>query len=140
VKNGITITGMEQVYLILNAAAPNEARNLLRTTATGMVKEVAVDAEANAPEDTGNLRGAIMSKRQRDTPTKIMAMAGVRVSGTKGAFYWRFEEYGQGATPVAHAYFLRAAEKLRAGMHERFLRVFGKKLENRLARLRKKAG
>ena len=135
-KTGITITGIPQFNQILQEIAPNEARNLLRATASAMAKDVAEEARGLAPVAEGDLKGAITSRRQRGTRTLIQAMAGVG----RQAFYWRFQEYGQGPDHAAHAFFLRASETLRANLEQTYLRVFGQKLEARLARLRKASG
>jgi len=39
---------------------------------------------------------------------------------------------------VEHAFFMRAVKEIEPELEARYLRIFGQKLENRLARLRKK--
>lgn len=131
----MTITGIADVNRILRQIAPNEARNLLRTTLTELAKDVAVSAKSKAPSDEGAVKAGIKHKRERGKRDVIAASAGVQ-----GAFYWRFLEYGQGPDHVEHAFFLRAVKEIEPQLEARYLSIFGKKLEARLARLRKKAG
>jgi hypothetical protein len=132
----MTITGIADVNRILREIAPNEARNLMRATITELAKEVARMATENAPAETGTLKGAIAHKRERGKRDLLASSAGVGPA----AFYWRFPEYGQGPDGVEHAYFMRAVRTIEPQLEGRYLSIFGQKLENRLARLRKKKG
>jgi HK97 gp10 family phage protein len=134
VANRVTITGIADVNRILSEIAPNEARNLLRATITEVAKDVAKLATENAPKESGALKNAISHKRERGKRNILAASAGVG----KDAFYWRFPEYGQGPDGVEHAFFLRAVRSIEPELEARYLNIFGQKLENRLARLRKK--
>ncbi len=132
--NSVTITGIADVNRILREIAPNEARNLLRATITDLAKDVATSAREKAPAEEGDLKAGIHHKRERGKRDLLASSAGVRGP----AFYWRFLEYGQGPDGVEHAFFMRAVKEIEPELEARYLRIFGQKLENRLARLRKK--
>lgn len=129
----VTLTGVEDVDKMLQQIAPREANNLMRATVHGMATETAKKAKTEMPQDTGTMKKATKVKRRR-------ASFGVIASDiivTKAAWYWRFREYGQGPDNREDAMFLKASEWLRANMERIFVEQFGKKLEARLARLRK---
>jgi HK97 gp10 family phage protein len=130
----MTITGIDGVNDLLNKVAPNVATNLMRSTVHGMAAEVAKDAKSFMSVDTGAMKRATKTKRERVKSGR--ARSTVRVSGD--AFYWRFREYGQGPDGVEDAMFMKASALMQANMHERFLKIFGKKFEATLARARKK--
>lgn len=68
----------------------------LRKAATPIVRQ----ARQRAPENTGRLRKAIYSYRDRkSTKTREGRLIGVRSGkrfGTKDAYYWKFLEFGHG--------------------------------------------
>lgn len=132
----ITINGIEDVNRILTSIAPREGRNILRATINDIAKTVATRAAERAPQDSGDLQGAIKPKRERGRRDTISAT--VRV-GPK-AFYWRFLEYGQGPDNVEHAFFLQTLQEIRPEIDEVYMRAFADKLAKRLRALAKKAG
>lgn len=136
----VTITGIADVNRILRDIAPNEARNLMRSTITDLAKDVAGLATQNAPIDRGVLAAMIRGERKRGKRNLLTSAAGViRESGSSwDPYYWRFLEYGQGPDGVEHAFFLRAVRSIEPQLEGRYLTIFGQKLEARLARLRKK--
>ena len=131
--NTVTIAGIADVNRILREIAPNEARNLMRATITELAKNVALSAREKAPAEEGDLKAGIRHKRERGKRDLLASSAGVHGP----AFYWRFLEYGQGPDGVEHAFFRRAVKEMEPDLEPMYLRIFGQKLENRLARLRK---
>lgn len=138
-KTEVGVTGLEEVSRLLGELAPNEARNLMRSTVYDIAGQLASDAANNAPVDQGNLKTAITHRRERGAPGRFEAS--VIVSSKGGLpFYWRFLEFGQGPDGVEHAFFLRAIHKMRATLLDVFMETFVRKLTERLVRLGKKAG
>lgn len=135
------LRGIEDVDALLSEIAPREAKNILRATVHDMAGQVAKDARHYMPEDSGAMVAATKHKRERPRlsgPKADILRSTVRVN--KRAFYWRFLEYGDGPDGVAHGFFAAAIQSLKINMNERFLRSFGKKFEQTLARRRKKFG
>ena len=130
---GVTITGIEDVNHVLATVAPREAVNLMRATIFELVKDIAVGVESRTPDDTGNLDKLIIAKRDRGKRGTLAAS--VRVG--KGAFYWKFLEYGQGPDHVEHAMFLQTLQALRPDLDRKYIEIFTKKLIARLNRKRK---
>ncbi len=128
------IHGIAEVNDLLSRIAPREAKNLMRATVHGLAGQVARDAKAAMPRDKGVLKKATKAKRRRGRPGLLRSDVIVE----RRAYYWRFLEYGTSKVRE-YAFFARAVEKLRANWEETWLRIFGRKLESRLARLRKKA-
>ena len=130
-----TLRGMEDVDNLLSQIAPNQARNIMRSTVHDMALQVAKEAKGYMPEDTGAMVEGTKAKREKIRSGKVRST--VRVAG---AYYWRFLEYGHGPDNVEHAFFMRAVHRLKIDMNERFLRSFVKKFESTLARARKRHG
>lgn len=133
-KMDYKIEGIADVNRTLKEIAPREAQNLMRATVQDIASQLAKSGKANARKGDGTLKKAIKAKRERTYPGK--AESSVVVS--KEAFYWRFEEYGQGPDGVEVAMFLRALEEMRPNMDRVYMESFVKKLEARLARERKR--
>lgn len=129
----VKITGAADVAKLLREIAPREGINLTRSTVQGMASDLAKTAKNAAPEDEGDLKGAIKAKRERTKPEYVRSTIRVHPS----AFYWRFLEYGQGPDGEEHAFFLRALQGLRPQLETVYLRTFIKKLQSRLKRLSK---
>lgn len=132
----MTLRGVEDVDRLLTRIAPRQAQNIMRATVHEMAGGVRKDAKAGMPYKSGDMQRATKAKREQVRDGRIRST--VRVD--KKAFYWRFLEYGDGPDKVAHAFFGRAVERMRAEMHRRYLVAFGKKWEAALARHRKKFG
>lgn len=133
----VEILGEQDIKKIFDEIAPKHARNLTRATVQGIAREVAKEAKKGAPVGrTGNLKKSIKAKRKksnRDRPISVVH--------AKGAFYWRFVEYGTGG-PVPqepNPFITRAYEKVRANYKTIFREQFGKKLESLLKREKKKS-
>jgi HK97 gp10 family phage protein len=135
-KPTVTLRGIDDVNDMLAQIAPRQAFNIMRATIQGIAGDIAKDAKRNAPEDEGDLRGAIKAKRERGSRGYLLST--VRVNPV--AFYWRYLEYGQGPDGEEHAMFLRAVESFRADMHNTFITQFGKKWEAALKRAAKRNG
>lgn len=135
----VTITGVDDVAKVLSSIAPNEARNLMRSTVTDMAKQLAVDGRNNSPADEGTMRAAIRHERRNQKGENRNIIRATVLVG-RLAFYWRFLEYGQGPDGVEHGMFLKAIQKMSAEMDRVFLATFVKKLTARLARVNKARG
>lgn len=134
-RNTVEITGLSDVEDLLLQIGPKQATNIMRSTVHSIASMIAKDAKKDAPEDDGDLKKAIKSKRERAIYGRLLST--VRVDPS--AFYWRFLEYGQGPDGEEHAMFMRAVEKFRSDQDQIFLTQFGKKWEAALARAAKSA-
>ena len=132
----VTLRGLDDVNDLLTQVAPRQAFNIMRATVHSVAGGIAKDARRDAPEDEGDLKGAIKHKRERGARGYLLST--VRVNPV--AFYWRYLEYGQGPDGEEHAMFLRAVEKFRQDMHGVFVTEFGKKWEAALRRAAKRNG
>lgn len=135
----VTITGIADVNRILREIAPREAKNLLSATVMEMTKELAKDAKGNTPNDPNSpewLGDGFGNKRNRGDRNTVSAS--VIVKNIRRNFFWRFLEYGQGPDHVEHAMFLQAFQKMKPEINAVYMRIFGKKLEARLKRLKGK--
>lgn len=107
----------------------------MRSTVHSIASGIGKDAKKDAPEDDGDLKKAIKSKRERAIRGYLRST--VRVNPV--AFYWRYLEYGQGPDGIEHAMFLKAVEKFRRDSTGIFIREFGKKWEAAMKRASKRA-
>lgn len=134
----VTITGVADVNRILREVTPREAKNLLSASTLEIAKELSKDAKSFAPNDPstpewfGNSFG---QKRERGNRNTVAASAIVK--NIKRNFFWRFLEYGQGPDNVEHAMFLKAFQKMKPQIVHVYMRIFGKKLEARLKRVKR---
>jgi hypothetical protein len=135
-KVNISITGIADVNRILESIAPREAKNLMRATVQDIAVQLAVDEKKNSPDDSGLMDSITKAKRERGSRDRVESSV---VVGGK-AFYWRFLEYGDGPDGVEHAMFLKALQAMRPNIDRVYMEAFGRKLEARLARERKRLG
>ena len=132
----MTIHGIEDVDELLSEIAPNQARNIMRSTIHGIAADIAKDAKNHMSVDTGTMKKETKTKRERPRGGRFSST--VRVG--RKAFYWRFREYGQGPDGEEDAMFMKAVAKFNANMNQIFIQQFGKKFEAALARARKRQG
>ena len=128
------ITGVDDVQELLESIAPRHAVNIMRATVHGIAGTIRDDAKDNMQEDTGTMKKATKAKRERTKNGIIWST--VRVAPE--AFYWRYEEYGQGPDGLAKDMFMKAVADYRANSDQIFVQEFGKKFEAALARERRK--
>lgn len=135
----IKISGIDEVNFILSTIAPREAINLVRTTTYDMAKVAAQKASELSPDNPATGKGDMKSsiKPQRGRGSREKVEAAVTVVNIRRNFFWRFLEYGQGPDNVEHAMFGKTLEWMRPQITNIYTTSFGKKLEARLARLRK---
>lgn len=137
------IEGADDVQDMLAKIAPKHARNLMRTTVQAMATGVAKEAKTRVSKGgTGTLKKAIKSKRKKSHPDKPISEVIVEHGNDvrHDAYYWRFVEYGTGGEhpQEARPFIAPAVETLRQNFNATIAREFGKKLEQKLARERKK--
>lgn len=128
------VQGIADVNEVLRTIAPREAKNLMRATVQDMASQLAKDAKAHAPTESGDLKKSIKAKRERGAWDVVHST--VRAGGG-GAFYWRFLEYGDGPDEVEHAFFLKALQRMKVNIDQVYIAAFVKKLQARLKRLNK---
>lgn len=137
---GMAIEGMEEVASTLTDLMPREVRNLSRAAVHGVAIEIRKGMRARAPEDTGTLRKAIQTKKNR--------MYGNHVSSdvliTKGAgqkhdaWYFHMVEWGTQKGQPAQPFIVPTIEEMRPQIPDIFREQVGKKLEQLMARKAKK--
>lgn len=130
----VEIRGIDDVRRILRDVMPREAKILTRQTTKDVATEIAEAAQENMSShvDSGKLRKGTRAVQDRDKDGQ--GMASVRV---RGAFYWRFLEYGDGPDGIEHAFFLKAREKVMSNIDTIATQKFVKRL---IARIGKVAG
>lgn len=126
----VEIRGIDDVRRLLADVMPKEARVLTRQTTKDVADAIADEAKRLVPVDEGDLRAGIRAKQERDQDGE--GRASVRV---RGAFYWRFLEYGDGPDGIEHAFFLRSREKVMRNIDTIATKAFVKRLSARLARV-----
>lgn len=93
-KLSAEVTGVKEIDKMLTQIAPNQAKNIMRSTVHGIAGELAKESRKIAPDDpftkTGDFKRSIKTKRERVVNGRILST--VRV--LKQAFYWRFLEFG----------------------------------------------
>ena len=138
----VTITGIEDVNLVLTSIAPNQAKNLLRATVYDMAKTAAETAVRYTPDNpatgAGDLKSSI--KPQRGKGSRTLVEASVQVRNIRRNYFWWFLELGDGPDKVEHAMFGKALEQMRPDIDRIYMAAFGKKLEAALVRARKRLG
>lgn len=126
----VEIRGIDDVRRLLTDLMPREAKTLTRQT-TKDVAEAIVDASTPLmPVDSGDMRAGTRARQERDKDGE--GRASVRV---RGAFYWRFLEYGDGPDGIEHAFFLRGKEKVMSNIDTIATQKFVKRLAARLAKV-----
>ena len=128
------LRGIEDVKNVLEMIAPRQAQNIMRATVHGIAGKIRNDARSFSGVDDGVLKKAIGAKRERTSYGQLMST--VRVAPQ--AFYWRFEEYGQGPSGKEVAMFGKSVAIFTANKDQIFIQEFGKKFEAALARARKR--
>jgi hypothetical protein len=123
----VKIEGIDAVVRMLKDVAPAEGRRLLRDTVQDVAKQVVADAKATMPRDTGAMAAGTYARKEPLGGGLIRSTVRVR-----GAFYWRFLEYGDGPDGVEHAMFLRAKERMLSVLDRQFLDAFARRLVARL--------
>lgn len=129
------LTGVNDVYRVLNNVGPREARNIMRATVGGMAAEVRKESRKEAPKEDGDLGRAISVKRRRIRDNVVRADVVVRPL----AFYWRFIEYGTsklGENP----FFLRTIRAFEQRAMKSFLDNFARTFTRALARAARRNG
>lgn len=146
----VEINGIDDVKKLLDSILPRHANNIMRAVVHGVAGEAAKIAKSIVPVDTGDLRGAIKTKRGKSEPSKPVSYVYIQQGKGKkpDGFYWRFVEYGTGGGDGSHIAksvqsnaqpFLRpAADQINANLEAVMVDQFGKKLDKTLARLAKK--
>ena len=126
----VEIRGIDDVRRLLTDLMPREARLLTRQT-TKDVAEAIVDASTPLmPVDSGDMRAGTRARQERDKDGE--GRASVRV---RGAFYWRFLEYGDGPDGIEHAFFMRGKERVMSNIDSIATQKFVKRLAARLAKV-----
>lgn len=126
----VEIRGIDDVRRLLTELMPREAKALTRQT-TKDVAEAIVDASTPLmPVDSGDMRSGTRARQERDKDGE--GRASVRV---RGAFYWRFLEYGDGPDGIEHAFFMRGKEKVMSNIDAIATQKFVKRLAARLAKV-----
>lgn len=128
----VEIRGIDDVRRTLRDLMPKEARVLSRQTVRDVASAIVDEAKPLMPVDEGTMRAGTVARQEKDRNGQ--ATASVRV---RGAFYWRFLEYGDGPDGIEHAFFMRAREKVMANIDTIATQAFVKRLAARIA---KKAG
>lgn len=131
----VKIEGLENVISALRDVAPKEARNLARNTVQQVASDIAKDAADRVRVDQGDLKRAIKAMRRNSRGGDSFESV---VHVLRNAFYWRFEEYGQGPDGVEVAMFLKALNKYKADGQQRHLDALAKVLERRIKRAMKR--
>lgn len=132
---GVELTGLEELQKTLEKVAPNEARNLARSTVHWVAGQVRNGMRKRAPKDEGTLRKAIIAKRRRGKPGE--AVSDVRITHGRGvkhdAFYWHMIEFGterQSAQPFIEP----TVAEIEPQIPKIYRDEFGKRLEKKLAK------
>lgn len=156
----VRLHGLEQTLRNFREIEPRLQKNALRAAVNQLATETRDDARARVPQDTGNLRRNITSKRGRgfnkhqvsglvvvreERGDRVMSRAEWRSErfkrvreAIKNAFYWRFIEYGTRFLP-ARPFLRPALDRLRASIDRRFADAVRGKFERALAGLKKAA-
>lgn len=134
----VNVRGTKHVEHTLRKIAPREAERLLKQTvsavATDVIREAKRHMNFRSVYSTGRMKRGV-KKRQRRTRNQTVQMDIM----VRGAFYWRFHEYGDGGVP-RRAMFGKAINKTRSTLPRRFEQLFMKKLVKRMQRARKAGG
>jgi len=126
----VEIRGIDDVRRLLGDLMPKEAKLLTRQTTKDVAEAIADEAKRIMPVDEGEMRSGTRARQERDKDGT--GRASVRV---KGAFYWRFLEYGDGPDGIEHAMFARAKEKIMHKIDTVATRAFVQRLAARLRRV-----
>lgn len=133
---GTEVLNAEFIQEQLGEFLPREVHAIARRALTSLAAELRDDMKATAPVDTGTLRDAIRSRRERGERDE--AVAAVWITKGKGAehdaWYWHFVEFGT-LTQPARPFIVPAVERLRARLPkelgDELMRQISKQLEKR---------
>lgn len=137
----VHVEGMEFLRDQLEQFLPRESTAVLRRTTQKIAAKVRDEIRARAPEATGNLRKAIVSKRDRGTRDSIEASVHIThgKQAKHDAFYWHMLEYGT-AHSAARPFVTPVYEQARSTYREDLSRELDaqviKQLETRAKRQR----
>jgi HK97 gp10 family phage protein len=98
----VKVEGLEELTEVLKRTLPDHIQTkALHPALAKAARPIIQQARQNAPVETGRLRRAIYSFRDRaSTRVKAIRLISVRSSrkfGDKSAFYWKFVEFGRAA-------------------------------------------
>jgi HK97 gp10 family phage protein len=138
--HGMAIEGLEEVSEMLVGLMPREVKNLSRSAVHGVAGEIAKNMKSRAPKDTGTLRRAIKTKRNRGTPDQVSS--DVIITHGKGqkndAWYFHFVEWGTQLGQAAQPFIVPSIEEMRPKLPGIFREQVGKKLEALMKRKAKR--
>lgn len=126
----VEIRGIDDVRRVLRDVMPREAKILTRQTTRDVATAIAEKAKELMPVDEGNMVAGTRAQQERDRDGH--GLASVRV---RGAFYWRFLEYGDGPDGIEHAFFLRARESVMQNIDSIATNAFVQRLVARIAKI-----
>lgn len=133
-QTSMVVEGLEELREMFREIAPREANNILRTTVHALAGEVRDEMKLRVKRRSGALAKSIKAVRRRGGPN--FPVSEVRLGAT--APYGLMLEFGTSKT-VAQPYIVPTVESMRASIPEKYRELFGKKLEQNLARRAKKA-
>ncbi len=138
----LDLIGFEDLLKTLEDTAPRVADNLARATVHDIASRMAKEVKASAPYRTGQLKKAVYAKRHRPKKNGRFAssvrMRAINKREDSNAFYWKFIEFGtrfRAATPFVLPIKLR----FMSAMPQIYQESFGRKLEQSIARAKKRA-
>lgn len=126
----VEIRGIDDVRRLLTDLMPREAKALTRQTTKDVAEAIVDAAKPLMPRDSGDMVSGTRARQERDKDGE--GRASVRV---RGAFYWRFLEYGDGPDGIEHAFFMRGKEKVMSNIDAIATQKFVKRLAARLAKV-----
>lgn len=126
----VEIRGIDDVRRVLRDVMPREAKILSRQTVKDVAQAMVDEAKPLMPVDEGDLIKGTHARQERDK--NGIPLASVRV---RGAFYWRFLEYGDGPDGVEHAFFMRSRVKVMQNIDSIATRAFVQRLAARIAKV-----
>lgn len=106
-RGGITVslTGLDELIELLGDVAPREAINIMTATIGGVARGMRDEIREGAPSDTGTLKKSVWAEKKKGDRNTVVWHVNIGGGGRKyDAWYWRFIEYGTGASAKgAHA-------------------------------------
>lgn len=137
------IEGMADLEKKLLEVMPREALNISRRTATKLAAEVRKEIKSKTPEDTGNLKKSIKSKRDKDFGKANLAGASIYTERPFGN-HWHLVEHGTqerfhksgkavGKMP-AQPFVLPTVEEWRGKLPQFYREEFGRQFEKEMAK------
>lgn len=137
--SGVKIEGLEELKKTLQDVMPREATNILRRTTLTIASAVRDEVRTKAPVNTGALRRAIKSKRDRGTKTSISASVIADAGGGRSGrgYHWHFLEFGT-VKMTAQPFIVPTVEAMRSKTDEMYRKEFGVQFEKEMAKRNKK--